>query len=198
MVDNFDKIRDLLKFESDDDYYFMQILQRKKDHKEGTRVSGTNNNSRLIKAYYIDGLSHYDFVKPEVIEMCKIFNARAGLNLNKRSFEASALHHLKKCTDQILNKVHNKAYKAYPSIAGAYLSGSDKVWILDIDDMSYTGRMITVINENCMPKGDKYITTIPSKVGQHMLCKPFDLKMFSSFYPDIEVHKNNPTNVYIP
>ena len=32
MKDNFDIIKPLLKFRSEDDFYFLQILQRKKDH----------------------------------------------------------------------------------------------------------------------------------------------------------------------
>lgn len=98
MVDNFDRIRKLLNFRSKDDFYFVQVLQRKKDH-NNTKVNGTNNNSRLIKVYYISSLEYFDFVKPEIIELCKVFGARAGINLNRRSFERMAFHHLKKVTD---------------------------------------------------------------------------------------------------
>lgn len=44
MVDNFELIRTLLKFESKDDFYFIQILQRSKDNPE----IGANN--RLVKS----------------------------------------------------------------------------------------------------------------------------------------------------
>ena len=33
MIDNFSKIEPLLNWRSEDDFYFFQILQRKKDHK---------------------------------------------------------------------------------------------------------------------------------------------------------------------
>ena len=51
MVDNFKLIRDYLKFESEDDFYFLQIVQRKKDGPgpNGIKVTGTNNKSRSIK-----------------------------------------------------------------------------------------------------------------------------------------------------
>lgn len=32
MVDNFDLIKSLLKFESKDDFYYLQIIQRSKDN----------------------------------------------------------------------------------------------------------------------------------------------------------------------
>ena len=201
MINNFHLIKPLLKFESKDDFYFIQILQRKKDHKQG-KVNGTNNNSRLIKAYYVYSEEYLDFITPEIIELCKLFNARAGINLNRRSFEKMALQHLKKVTDQIINKSFDKAAKAYPSVVGAFSNESDKRWILDIDD--------PVENEINMPAISDYIDTLqpigeqktvaimPSKSGFHIITRPFNLKDFKEKYPEIEVHKNNPTNLYIP
>lgn len=198
MVDNFDKIRKLLNFRSEDDFYFVQVIQRKKDHKEG-KVNGTNNNSRLIKAYYIKSLEHFDFVKPEIIELCKVFNARAGINLNRRSYRKMALQLLKKITDQIINDDFNKAHKAYSSVVGAYSHESDKRWILDVDEIGRpTNDIVRFAEEECMPKGSKFVCIIPSKNGFHIIMKPFDLKKFCEEYPEIEVHKNNPTNLFIP
>lgn len=105
MINNFKQVKDLLEFRSEDDFYFLQILQRKKDHKVG-KVNGTNNNSRLIKAYYVKSLEHLEFIEPEIIQLCVIFNARAGINLNRRSFKKMQLQHLKKITDQLLNRTH--------------------------------------------------------------------------------------------
>ena len=46
-VDNFDKVIDFMKFSSPDDFYFLQIIQRKKD---GNNTGRGNNGARLIKA----------------------------------------------------------------------------------------------------------------------------------------------------
>ena len=208
MIDNFDKIRNLLEFRSQDDFYFLQILQRKKDNEKG-KVNGSNNNSRLIKAYYIKNLEYFDFVKPEVIELCKVFNARAGFNLNRRSFERMALQHLKKVTDQLLNKSYNKVHKAYPSVVGAYNDDSDKKWIIDIDkdQMIYLDIVRDLLNDpHLKPVGDKIIIELPSKSGLHIITKPFDLSKWNLdllkwnkiSLLNIEIHKNNPTNIYIP
>lgn len=48
-IDNFDLIEENLKFESNDDFYFLQVIQRKKD---GNVTGRGNNGARLIKAYY--------------------------------------------------------------------------------------------------------------------------------------------------
>lgn len=198
MVDNYGQIRDLLSWRSKDDFYFLQIIQRKKDHQQG-KVNGCNNNSRLIKPYYIKSQEHFDFIKPEVIELCKVFNARAGINLNRRSFEKMALQHLKKITDQLINGDSMKAYKAYSSVVGAYNQDKDKKWILDVDEVGRPLNDIILFAEReCKPDGYKYIATIPSKNGCHIIMKPFDLHKFRQKFPDVEVHKNNPTNLYIP
>ena len=64
MVNNFKQIRALLDFRSKDDFYFLQILQRKKDQKDkAIKVNGTNNNARLVKAYYISSLEYFDFIE---------------------------------------------------------------------------------------------------------------------------------------
>ena len=50
MIDNFEQISKLLTFTSEDEFYFVQVLQRKKDNPGG--YLGSNNSSRLIKAYW--------------------------------------------------------------------------------------------------------------------------------------------------
>lgn len=213
MVNNFKQIRNLLNFENDDQFYFLQILQRKKDAVKGQKINGTNNNSRLIKAYYVHSLEYFDFIENEVIKLCDLFNARAGINLNRRSYEKMALQHLKKVTDQIINKSFDKAHKAYSSVVGAYSNETDKTWILDIDEKEISPLMLTYIEYHCQPKMEvdfdkvgipvsyknkKIITSLPSKNGWHLITKPFNVLDFKKVYPEIEIHKNNPTNLYIP
>ena len=60
MTNNFDQIRDLLKFESDY-FYFIQIIQRKKENPE----LGANN--RIIRSYNISSLEKFDKYKDEII-----------------------------------------------------------------------------------------------------------------------------------
>ncbi|MFW5804532.1 MAG: hypothetical protein ACOCWG_04820 [bacterium] len=202
-INNFETIRKLLDFErSKDDFYFLQILQRKKDHGQ-SKVNGANNNSRLIKAYYIHSLDYFDFIKPEVIEICNIFNARAGINLNRRSYEQMAFHLLRKIADQIMNKSFDKAYAAYNHVVGAYSQETDKKWIIDLDGDQDNFDMIFAIEEFISeiqpnPGVSKTIARIPSKNGCHIIPSPFNLLDFKKRFPDIEVHKNNPTNLYIP
>lgn len=203
-VNNFEQIRNLLEWRSDDDFYFLQILQRKKDFKEGQKINGTNNNSRLVKAYYIKSKEHFDFVEKEVIQLCEVFNARAGINLNRRSFHKTALHHLKKVTVQLINQDYSKAYKAYSSVAGTYNNETDKRWIIDLDGEDEDSfDFIHNVDDtliHLMPNAgeSKIIARIPSKNGSHLITSPFNRAGFSIEYPNLDVHVNNPTNIFIP
>lgn len=201
MINNFKQISELLKFTNKDDFYFLQIIQRKKDNRG---VKGVNNNSRVVKAYYIKSIEYLLDKEEEIINICNIFNARAGINLNKRTFNKCALQTARLILDQIANKDQEHTMNAFNSVCGRFTSETDKKWILDIDDTKEVSPlMLAFINYECepifkMPDGSKIYCTIPTKSGIHVITKPFNLKTFKEKYPEIEVHKNNPTNLYIP
>lgn len=125
MVNNFEQIEKLLVFPNPDCFYFVQILQRKKDHK-GERLGGSNNNSRLIKAYYIKSVEHLNIHKEEMIKLAEVFNARVSINLNPRNFRKAAFHVLQKIANQMCNDDYASVVKAYNSVCGEYHSEMDK------------------------------------------------------------------------
>lgn len=195
MVDNFEQIKKLLTFENEDEFYFCQIIKRKKENKE------IGSNSHVVKTYYIKCLEDLEKDKEEMICLADFHNARVGINLNKRSFERTAFHTLKKLTDQIMNKDYRQARKAYNSVCGTYANG-DKVWIIDIDikgkEANQLVQNVEAFIDRIRPEGKKLITIIGTKNGIHMLTKPFDLQAFRKEFSILEVHKNNPTILYIP
>jgi len=196
MVNNFDLIRNLLTFASDDEFYFTQILQRKKDNPGN--AGGSNNSSRLIKAYYIDSLEKFDNLKDEMIFFAEHFNARVGINLNKRSYYKTAFNVMKKMAEQMHNKQFKNVRKAYNTCCGIH-NGGDKYWILDVDtkDRDYIDKIKSYVNlQN--PEGINVIAEIPSKSGVHVITRGFDMQGFKDYFFDLEVHKNNPTNLFCP
>lgn len=191
MIDNFDIISSLLTVETEDDFYFAQILQRKKEHPE------LGSNSHVVKTYFIRSAQELYWYKPEMICLCDFHNARAGINLNRRSFEKIALNTLKKLTDQLLNKDYQSVRKCYASACGMFNNEKNKKWIVDIDhknkrDINNTLRFI----ESLEPEGMKFIKLIETKNGFHLITKPFNTQQFKQEYPYIEVHKDNPTILY--
>ena len=195
MIDNLRLILPFLEFESKDDFYYLQILQRKKENPQ------LGSNSRVIKNYYITSeqylLDRYDEIK----KLCEVFNARAMIRLNKRSFEKVGF----KCMTNLANTMMNKEYSflkaSYDRACGLGHNDSEKKWILDVDEKMIDKDLLllsSTINE-CLPLRDRTILQfIPSKNGFHLICLPLNTQEFIKKYPEIEIHKDNPTNLFIP
>lgn len=196
MINNFNQIKNLLKFESDDDFYSITILKRKKEHRE------LGSNSYMVKAYYITSLDHLDFYQEEMIYLASFHNARIYINLNRRSFEKLAFHHLKKISDQIMNRDYKSIRKAYDSVCGKFNAGKDKIWMIDVDDKDFNNVLsIAEFVKRLEPISDnesKIKTFIETKNGWHIICSPFRMDHFKEKYPDIIVGKDDQTILYIP
>ena len=197
MIDNLEIIKPLLKFETDDDFYYLQILQRKKENPQ------LGSNSRVIKNYYIKSVEYLEDRYDEIKDLCNLFNARAALRLNKRSFEKTAFKTLLNTTNSIMNKEFTKTNKAYDRACGQVHNDKNKKWILDIDELDWTDYQTEELVEhlyNLQPIGNKYITKIPTKNGIHIITSPFNLSQFtmSGLYRTLDIHKDNPVNLYIP
>jgi hypothetical protein len=195
MINNLDKIKSILSFPDEDTFYHLQILKRKKEHPE------LGSNSYVVKTYYISSLEYLDGKMPEIISLCKFHNARGCINLNRRSFEKTAYHLLKKVTDQIMNRDFKSVRKAYESVCGMHSDESDKKWIVDIDHKD-DDKVAVYINDirNCEPgrRMDKVYRVLETKNGYHLITKPFNKEEFKQLHPDVDIHTNNPTILIIP
>jgi hypothetical protein len=195
MIDNFELIKPLLTFPNDDTYYHLQILRRGKDHPD---LPAAN---RMIKAYFICSLEGLDYVEDEVKKLCEFFGARAYINLAPKSIKKTTMLQLKYLTERVYIGDFKKIWKSWNTCAGE-IKGEEPRWVIDIDNplekMIYWWDIKKYINEKCKPIGDKTIAIIPTKSGNHLITTPFNLQQFKEKYPDIDVHKNNPTILYIP
>lgn len=201
MIDNFDLIKSLLCFDNEDEFYFIQVIQRKKDRKDvelDVKYVGSNNHSRLIKAYYIYSVEQLERYKPEIIALCEMFKARAGICINRRNQKDVALEMLELLARDIRIGNYSCVSKIYNSVCGA-VKGKDKTWLIDIDtkDEDFIKEIeSSLVDIN--PIGSKLFAQIPSKNGCHLITRPFNRKVFGEKYPNIEIHTNNPTNLFIP
>lgn len=194
MVDNFELIKSLLSFNSEDDFYHLQVIRRGKDHPE---LEAAN---RTIKTYYITKVDSLDRIKDEVITLCKLFGARAYINLGKRSFRKCTMMCISDMAKRAYDGDFKKIYKVWNTVVGAVRPVEPR-WIIDLDDCTLlqVNLLIPFINSlKPLDIKDKIIATIPTKSGYHLITTSFDLLNFRNKYPDIDVHKNNPTILYVP
>lgn len=195
MINNFDLIIPFIK-PSEGDFYYLQILQRKKDNPE------IGSNSRVIKNYYIKSPEHLLHHKEEIIKLCEVFNARASIRLNRRSFEKVAFRAMVNTANVMANREYEFVKKVYDRACGEVHSDPIKKWIIDID-RPYDETIEKFIKsrvEMCEPFGSiKYLATIPSLSGFHIITTPFRVdKFLEHTQKEFDIHKDNPTNLYIP
>lgn len=193
-IDNINQILPFINPTSSDEFYFLQILKRKKENPE------IGSNSIVIRDYYIKDREHLLKVYEDVKAICRATNSRAMFQLNKRSFESVFY----KFNENIANTLSNKNFidmgnQYARAIGQTNADSNNKKWIIDIDvnDSNFVDEIVLFINE-LEPIGLKPLAFLESKSGFHIISKPFNMQKFSEKYPDIDIQKNNPTNLFIP
>ena len=190
-IDNFELIRSLMKFEDEHDFYFLQIIQRKKEHPE------LGKNNRCVKTFYIYSEEKFNQYEEEIRQLCQLYNARAYIHLNRRNDEDLSIELLEDIVHSLKAKQYKGLYHSYDSACGRHHSKKDKTWVVDIDIPIIVKEVEKVINK-IQPEGDKIVAVIPTKSGFHLITKPFNSMLFAGFKFPVDIHKNNPTILFIP
>ena len=200
-MDNFKAIRDLLNFSDKDKFYLLQIFKRRKDNPE------MKKDMTIIDSFYISSLEQYDEMEERIKKICIDNNARAYFRLNRRSFKQVALKTLSRIAKMIEDGNYEHVKRAYLSCAGEFHKEEDKTWIIDLDrngasDEAYDAYINSVIFETqqlIQETGkDDSMSIIPTKNGLHLICRPFNASKFKRIFPEIDLHKDNPTVLYAP
>ena len=211
MIDNLEKIKPLLNFYTEGDFYMLYVLKRKKDQPEGERDN--HQSVRTIKSYCIESVEHLEKRYEEIKQLCEMFKARAYIHVQKQNHKDVSLEMLVDLAQRIKNGQH-KQQNLFDSVVGQ-LKTQEKRWIVDIDTdggvppmiqafIEYECKPITMVefDDAGMPigylTGPKIEAIIPTKNGYHLITKRFDSELFSRRYPDIDVQKKNPTMLYYP
>lgn len=198
MVDNFDIILPLLSFNNKNEFYFLQIIQRKKDGNEGVHV---RSGYRLIKSYYVYSKEDLIGLKDRIKELCINNNARAYINLNVRNAKEVALTCISKYSELILNDNSFMGNNIWDSSCGSTHARNYKLlWTVDIDDISYLEKYKEVIM-SCRGSENRIVCSIPTVHGVHLITHGFDTKQYAEKLkldniPVADIHKNNPTLLY--
>jgi hypothetical protein len=206
MIDNFNQIKKLLTFNSEDDFYFLQIIKRKKEHPEMPK------SVKVVHTFYISSKDKLDELKDEIIHICEYHDARAYINLNKRSFEKLAYQMLKQVTDCIMNKEFRYIRKSFNTVCGRFSNENKdtKKWIIDVDEKNISPLMLSFLDYECEPinivtfddigmpikSNSKIYDIIKTKNGWHIITKPFNIEKFKEKYPNVDIHKDSNTILY--
>ena len=200
-VDNFDLIADAMEFNNRDEFYFLQVIQRKKD---GNVAQSMNNGYRTIKTYYIYSKEQLMDKRDKIKELCVKNNARAYICINKRNAQEVALQAIQDYAKLVSEGNAYQGYRVYDSACGRTRARSYKpLWIVDVDskDDKHLEEVVTLINKCRGNRDDKIVMKIPTLHGVHLITVGFDINQFSQYCaiegidrPDIQ--KDNPTLLY--
>jgi len=204
MVTNTEKIREMLSFTDKDDFYFVQVLKRRKDNPDLAR------DMIVISNYYIESLEQYDKIVPQIIQICDVENARAYFRLNKRNYKHLSYHMLKRVVEVVTSGSYKALKGSFDSVTGEYHNDKDRTWVVDVDGVDlitpynldgkykYAEIQYEVMKLQAETKKEPFMAILPTKNGSHLITRPFNLQKFKMKFPEIDVHKDNPTILYCP
>lgn len=217
IIDNSDLIRDkILKFKSRDDFYFISVMWRRKDHDE----CPANENARMLANWCIKNLKYFDSHLPLIKDYCEHFGARAYIKPQVRSCKMINREILKFMVNQIDNC--DLAYSTLTrEIISGYHNSRDKRIVLDFDDdMMYNGEspiinksilhqqlfefIVQILNiikekfkEQKREKESDNIVIVPTFNGYHIVTPGFDPRILEKFnLPKDTWHSDNDTLLY--
>lgn len=200
-VDNFELISKNFLFKEDlrpeyaeDWFYMVQIMTRTKD---------TGEKPKHIRTMFVESREYLMSHKDMIAKLCEMFNARAYISVNPSSYKKCAIKMFKELADIVENGSYKSILSLPETLAGKYSAdGGDKKWIVDLDGVRDEDDILTYIDfirsEYRNGKGKKgwEIITVPTVNGSHLLVSPFDVREFKKKWPDVEIHKDNPTVLY--
>lgn len=200
-VNNYNIIKSFLTFESEDDYYLLQVIKRRKENPD------METGERVLRTVYVTSLEKLDKMWEDLTTLAEQNNARVYINLNVKSMKKTSMLAMKELAGRVMDDNFKGAYHIFDSAAGQCGATRDKKWIVDLDEkdaefdfVNYVG-ILTKCIDKCMPEEIKVLGAIPTLNGVHLITKPFNIKEFREkleerglHCPDI--HKNNPTFLY--
>lgn len=200
-TDNFDLLSKWLFFKedlgpeyADDWFYVVQIMTRSKD---------TGEKPQHIRTMFVNSREYLMSHKDMIVKLCEMFNARAYISVNPSSYKKCAIKMFKELAELVENKNYKGILFLPESVAGKYtIDRSDKLWIVDLDGVKtledcqpYMDFIIGIYNDG-RGRPNWELKPVPTVNGYHLLASPFDAREFKERWPEIEIHKNNPTLLY--
>ena len=197
-VDNWKAIREQSSYVPGDEYYLLEILQRKKDFPP--EEQGDVKDHMVLATYFVDSLEKFDRIEEEVKMLCRLHNARAYWNPSRKSKKRTAFILMKECMDMMENNDYSKIESKLTSAAGQAGGIKDqRKFLLDVDTKDEeTLDMVKSLIESVNPLCSFYI--IPSVNGWHIISEPFDVQKWNDlggkFLKNVEIKHNSPTVIY--
>lgn len=199
MIDNFKIVRDqILDFRSNDDYYFVELIQRRKDFPEGSNVK----SQTCVGIYMIKSQDQFDNLEDEIKMICRMHNARAYINPSRKSLKRTTVLLAEQLFGMITQGDCHKLNSRLESAAGLCKpEGDAKLFVVDLDTKdNVTFQKV----ENILASYDGHVVkaVVPTVNGFHFITAPFNCMDFhaaclkAKIDPVPEIKHNSPTLLF--
>lgn len=207
MINNKNKIVPLLDFTDNSMFYFVQILQRKKDNPE-------HPSRKVLKQFMVKNDDELTRIMPLVKTICEGNDARAYISLNRRNYERVAKRVNLKLAEYLLYNQYEAVRKIYFKCVGASHdeNKASRRILVDLDtdfQKNHFEEIVDLIRE-CDHLGGR-MHLIPSKNGFSVVTHTFNTKLFETKYRELglkyhktfsekspDIHRKCEVNLYIP
>jgi len=135
-IDNFDAIRNHLRFDNPGDIYVVHVMFRVKDLRNDADKQmylSHEETQRLIKTYYVDGLEYFDKKRPAMIDLANQNKARVYFTMTRKNRITCNRIILKKLVDEVDNPNVRYDHLIRSAVCGCHISDY-KWWTLDVDN----------------------------------------------------------------
>lgn len=176
-----------------DTFIYTEMLDR--GRKKG------NNGHRLVKTFYHRSVEEFWEQWPMIQRLCDLSLVRACTRLAPRSYKKVGATFTRAVVEASLTDNWAGMKSLYNSACGK-TSPNKKLWLFDVDKIDDQTETLAGFLAN----DDLLHARIPSKKGEHLITDPFDTRRYGhvdndgSFpiFGEVSLHKDNPTNLYIP
>jgi hypothetical protein len=186
LVDNFDLILPFAPAVDDGDtFIYTELLDRSK--------RAGNNGRRLLKTFHHRSQKELTEQMPDIRRYCDMLKVRACTRLAPRSAKKVGKEMGRLVMQAITDENWWGLKSQYGSACGR-TSPNEKLWLFDVDVIGEQSEAL----RGWLAADGLLVAIIPSKKGQHFIAKPHRPDLYLWDATTISLHKDNPTNLYIP
>lgn len=201
LVDNFDKVKNVVQWKPEQTYYKFVALIRAKDYKDGEKpvLLDKEKQECFVRQWLVDNEEYFERVKEDMKTVVEMFKCRLYMTLDRKSTMKTLLavrdvinrqldSYLGVKEPQVSVKMFNKLVPSVTQLA----ESSDKEgrrWMFDVDTKNED--VLKAVKELC---GEYYLETFETKNGYHVVAnKKFDanglLRLVQNGYTNTNVEK---------
>lgn len=201
LVDNFDKVKNVVQWKPEQTYYKFVALIRAKDYKDGERpvLLDKEKQECFVRQWLVDSEEYFDRVKEDMKTVVEMFKCRLYMTLDRKSTMKTLIaardvvnrqldSYLGVKEPQVSVKMFNKLVPSVTQLAES--SDRDgRRWMFDVDTKNED--VLKAVKELC---GEYYLETFETKNGYHVVAnKKFDanglLRLVQNGYTNTDVEK---------